>query len=87
LQDFADVFRHIAKFKIAVHLPGAGQCAHNGSQTAAVDEYDVAEMQHDRPPIAQQVSDVATQSLRLWARYDAAFATHNRDTTNIASFQ
>src|SRR5260370_30779319 len=87
LQHFADMFRNVTKFQIAMHLARAGEGAYDGSQTTAVDEHHLAEMQHDRTPVAQQMRDVVTQAFRLRAGYDSSLAAHDGDSSHIAGFQ
>jgi hypothetical protein len=61
LQDSVDNLRDLAQFKIAAGAAGAGQQPHQHSQSAAVDENDFAQMQHDVGTVAQEVNNVQVQ--------------------------
>src|ERR1700689_502187 len=87
LQHFLEMLGDVAQLQIAVHLAGAGQRAHHGAQPAAVDEYHVAEMQHDRAPVAQQMSDVSAQGFDLAAGHQACFTADDSDASHFAGLQ
>ncbi len=69
-----------------MHLARAGLGAPHGSQTAAVDEYHLAEMKNDRPTVAQQMSHVGAQGYDLASGNDASFAAHDGDASYLAGF-
>jgi len=87
LQNLADMLGNIAQLQVAAGLARAGQGAHHGSQAAAVNEHNVAEMQDDGAPVTQQPCDMSAQRLALAAGDDASLAADNGDASHFARFE
>ena len=83
LQDFVNDRRKLAQFQIATGAARAGQQAHQHSQSAAVDESDFAQMQHDVGAISQEVVDMQVQDFGFTGR-DAPGATDDGDFPDSA---
>src|SRR2546430_8131056 len=58
LQDFVDSRGHVAQFQIAARSSCAGQQPYQHSQSTAVDENHLAEVQHNAFAIRQEPADV-----------------------------
>ena len=86
-QNFADVLGHIAKLEISVGLANAGQSANYGAEPAAVDERDVAEVQHDGAAVVQKPGNVRAQRFAFAAGDDASVAGNDGDATNFTSIE
>ncbi len=86
LQDFVDDLWNLAQLQIAAGAASAGEQAHQHSQSAAVDESDFAQMEHDVAAIAQQVDDVQAQDFGFTGR-DASAATDDGDLPDSARVQ
>jgi hypothetical protein len=69
--------------KVEKSLPSPMQGT-EGSQAAAVDEHYLAEMQNNRPAVAQQMSPVGAQGFDLASGNDASFAAHDGDASYLA---
>jgi hypothetical protein len=54
LENLSHMFGHVAQLQVSVHLAGAGQSADHCAQTTAINERDLAEVQHDGASVAQQ---------------------------------
>ena len=87
LQNFAHMFWHIAQLQIAARLASAGQGADDRAQTAAVNKADLAQMQNDGAPVAQQPGHVSAQRLALASRNNSSIAMNNGDASNLTSFE
>src|SRR6202035_6199029 len=86
LQDFVNVFWNMAQLQIATGGAGAGQQPHQCSQSAAVDEDDLTQVQENFCAIAQQLADMFPQYFGFTG-HDAPTATDDGDRANPASIQ
>ncbi|HYM76542.1 MAG TPA: hypothetical protein VE377_11240 [Candidatus Dormibacteraeota bacterium] len=78
LQDFLDVLGNVAEFQVSPRLACAGEGADHGAQAAAIDENDIAKMEHNGAAIAQDPGNVAAQRFDFVAGDQASFAADNR---------
>jgi hypothetical protein len=84
-QNFAEMFRHVAKLQVSAHLAAAGQRADHRAQSAAVNESHVAQVQNDGAAVAQQPGNVRAQGLALAARNNPPIAAHDGDASDFSS--
>ena len=87
LEEFAKTFGHVAKLQISTCPTGACQTAHDSTETAAVNEANLTQVQHYGPPIPQQPANMGAQSIALGTCNDASIAAHNRDASDLASIE
>lgn len=81
------MFGHIAKLQITARLASAGEGPYDRAQTAAVNKADLAQVQNDGAPVAQQPTYVSTQRLAFAPRHNSSVAVHDGDTSNLTSFK
>ncbi len=87
LQDFVYGLGQIAQFQIAAGAADAGQQPHQHSQSAAVDENYLAQVQNDVAAIRQQFANLFAQQLGFTAGHNAAAATDDGDIPDCARVQ
>src|SRR5438445_329861 len=87
LQDFMDVLRHVAQFQVTAIFAHADQQPYQHSQAAAVDEDDVAEVQHDVRDVLHKLDDMDVQELSFTPSYNASAAPDDGDISHCPGFQ
>jgi len=70
-----------------VDLAGAGESADNGAESAAVDESDFTQVQHDGAAVTQQPRYMRAQGFALATGNDSSVAVHDGDAANIPSIE
>jgi hypothetical protein len=85
LQNFSEMFGHIAKFQLTVRLPHAGQAADDRAQAAAIDKRDLAQVQDDGAPVTQQPGNVLAKGVALAAGDNSPVAADDGDASNFTS--
>jgi hypothetical protein len=70
-----------------MHLASAGEGANDGTESAAVDESDLPEVQDDGAAIAQQPGYVCTQRLALATGNNPPIAVDDGDASDITSVE
>jgi hypothetical protein len=86
LQDFVNDRGELAQLQIATGAARAGQQPHQHTQSAAVDESHLAQMQCDVAAITQKVVDVQVQYLSL-TRGDAPATADDGDLPDFSCVQ
>jgi hypothetical protein len=81
------MLRHVAQLQFSACLAGAGHGADYGAESAAVNESDLTQMQHDAAAVAQQPGNVRPQSLALATCNNSPVAMHDGDLSDLTSVE
>src|SRR5579862_1584978 len=87
VQNFADMLGNLTKLQVTAYLAGAGQCPHQGSEAAAVDECQPAKVKDDEPAVAKNPGDLGAKGFHFGAGNQASAATYDGYPTYIARLQ
>src|ERR1700691_1282922 len=81
------MFRHVAELEVAVHLASAGESADDGTETAAVNESALAQVQDNGAAVAQEPGHMRAQRFALAACNNPTVAVHDSDASDIPSVE
>src|SRR5580700_3533329 len=70
-----------------MHLARAGQGTNHGSQPAAVNEHNLAQIEHDGASVAKHMGNVGAQSFDLGAGNQTPLTANDSDSADFACFQ
>ena len=87
LQNFPHRLWNVAKLQVSAHLAGRSQSSNYRAQPAAVDESNLAQIQNDRTPVAQQPGHMCAQGIAGIARHNSPVAAHDSYTSYLARIQ
>jgi hypothetical protein len=76
-----------AELKVAPHLARTGEAADEGAEAAAIDEFDIAQVQHKAAAVAQQPANVLAEGFVFFAGDNAPVTAHHRDPSNLTSVE
>ena len=81
-QNLAHHFRDVAQLHVAVTGSQTSKETNDGTQAAAINESDIAQMQHNLFQIAIETLNTAAKAVHFWSAYDAASAVNHDNITD-----
>ena len=86
-QGLEDLGRDAAEFQVSTFGSGRLHQADQGAESAAVDELDLIELQHDIAVLGEAVTDLRVQSINFISGHDASVTLHDHNVADRAAFQ